>query len=104
MFHHGIGYGDSVEQALYPDQGGLERARAVISEGAALLSAGKYAAYNQHCVDARSDHRDAGQVMRALLGTITPEIIDLIASDAAALYKAADPTWVAGTLVAWHRA
>ena len=104
MFHHGIGYGDSVEQALYPDQGGLERARAVISEGAAMLSAGKYAAYNQHCVDARSDHRDAGQVMRALLGPITPEIIDLIASDAAALYKAADPTWVAGTLVAWHRA
>ena len=32
-----------------------------------------------------------------------PEIVDIIASDAAALYNAPDPTWVAGTLVAWHK-
>jgi hypothetical protein len=103
MFHHGIGYGDTPETALFPDHGGLDRARTVISTGADLLAAGRYAAYNQHCVDARSDHRDAGQVMRAILGPIQPEIIDIVASDAAALYHADDPTWVAGTLVAWRR-
>jgi hypothetical protein len=41
--------------------------------------------------------------MRAVRGPMRPEIIDIIASDAAALYKAPDPTWVAGTLVAWHK-
>ncbi|MFM2032882.1 MAG: hypothetical protein RLZZ297_1647 [Chloroflexota bacterium] len=103
MFHHGIGYGEPVETALYPHAGGLQRAHEVISAGAAMLAAGNYAAYNQHCVDAKSDHRDAGQLMRALLGPLEPDIVDIIASDAAGLYKAADPTWVAGTLVAWHK-
>lgn len=103
MFHHGIGYGTPVEHALFPQLGGLEKAHEVISAGAAMLAAGQYAAYNQHCVDAKSDHRDAGQVMRAILGPMRPEIVEIIASDAAALYKAPDPTWVAGTLVAWHR-
>jgi hypothetical protein len=41
--------------------------------------------------------------MRAILGPIQPQIIDIVASDAAALYHADDPTWVAGTLVAWRR-
>jgi len=103
MFHHGIGYGTPVDQSYVPAQGGLELASRVIMQGAQMLAQADYAGYNQHCVDAKSDHRDAGQVMRAVLGPMRPEIIDIIASDAAALYKAPDPTWVAGTLVAWHK-
>lgn len=103
MFHHGIGYGTPPEQSFAPHQGGLELAHKVISEGAAMLARGDYAGYNQHCVDAKSDHRDAGQVMRSVLGPINPEIVEIIPSDAAALYHAPDPTWVAGALVAWHK-
>jgi hypothetical protein len=103
MFHHGIGYGTPVEQSFFPEKGGLDLARRTIMAGAEMLARGDYAGYNQHCVDAKSDHRDAGQVMRAIRGPMRPEIIDIIASDAAALYNAPDPTWVAGTLVAWHK-
>jgi hypothetical protein len=92
-----------VDQSFFPEKGGLELASRVIMQGAQMLAQGDYAGYNQHCVDAKSDHRDAGQVMRAVRGPMRPEIIDIIASDAAALYKAPDPTWVAGTLVAWHK-
>jgi hypothetical protein len=103
MFHHGIGYGTPPEQSFAPHQGGLELAHRTIMAGADMLARGDYAGYNQHCVDAKSDHRDAGQVMRAVLGPIRPEMVDLIPSDAAALYHAPDPTWVAGALVAWHK-
>ena len=103
MFHHGIGYGTPPEQSFAPHQGGLELAHRTIMAGADMLARGDYAGYNQHCVDAKSDHRDAGQVMRAVLGPICPEMVDLIPSDAAALYHAPDPTWVAGALVAWHK-
>ncbi len=103
MFHHGIGYGTPVDQSYFPAQGGLELASRTIMAGAQMLAQADYAGYNQHCVAAKSDHRDAGQVMRAVCGPMRPEIIDIIASDAAALYKAPDPTWVAGTLVAWHK-
>ena len=103
MFHHGIGYGTPVEQSFFPEKGGLDLARRTIMAGAEMLARGDYAGYTQHCVDAKSDHRDAGQVMRAIRGPMRPEIIDIIASDAAALYNAPDPTWVAGTLVAWHK-
>jgi len=103
MFHHGIGYGTPPEQSFAPHQGGLELAHRTIMAGADMLARGDYAGYNQHCVDAKSDHRDAGQVMRAVLGPIRPQMVDLIPSDAAALYHAPDPTWVAGALVAWHK-
>jgi hypothetical protein len=39
-----------------------------------MLAQGDYAGYNQHCVDAKSDHRDAGQVMRAVRGPMRPKL------------------------------
>ncbi len=100
-FHHGIGYGDAPEDSLHPHEGGLELARLRIQGGIDLIEAGNYWGYNQHCVDAKSDARDAGQVFRFLRGPMKGEIIDLVYSDAAELYKQPAPTWVAGALIEW---
>jgi hypothetical protein len=101
-FHHGIGYGDPPEQALAPHEGGLERARETIEEGIALLGRGDYAGYDRHCVEAKSDARDAGQVFRYLRGELRGEIVDMAYTDAAELYESPDPTWVAAPLVEWR--
>ena len=59
-----------------------------------LLEAGDYWGYNQHCVSAKSDARDAGQVFRYLCGPMKGRILDLTYSDATELYEAEPPTWV----------
>jgi len=102
-FHHGIGYGDSSENALYPEQGGIELAQQTIGEGIELLERGDYWGYNQHCVEAKSDGRDAGQVFRYLRGPLTGEILDIAVTDATELYGADPPTWVAGALIEWKK-
>jgi hypothetical protein len=103
-FHHGIGYDDPPERALAPDDGGLELARVTIESGMELLAQGDYAGYDAHCVAAKSDARDAGVVFRYLRGELRGEILDLAYTDAAELYEAPDPTWVAAPLVEWRRA
>jgi hypothetical protein len=101
-FHHGIGYGDAPGQALAPEAGGLELARRTVEEGIGLLARGDYLGYEQHCVRAKSDGRDAGQVFRYLRGVTRGRILDLAYSDTADLYGQPRPTWVAGALVAWE--
>jgi hypothetical protein len=103
-FHHGLGYGDPPDRALHPHEGGLELARTRIEEGMAILSRGDYWGYNQHCVSAKSDARDAGQVFRYLRGPMHGRILDLAYSDAAELYHQPPPTWVAAPLVEWQLA
>jgi hypothetical protein len=102
-FHHGIGYGDPPERSLAPDEGGLEVARATIEAGIELLGHGDYASYDTHCVEAKSDARDAGQVFRYLRGELRGTILDLAHTDASELYDAPTPTWVAAPLVGWER-
>ncbi|MBD0328561.1 MAG: hypothetical protein ICV64_00425 [Thermoleophilia bacterium] len=102
-FHHGIGYGDPPERSLAPDEGGLELARTTIEEGIALLEAGDYAGYDAHCLEAKSDARDAGVVFRYLRGELRGSILDMVYTNAAGLYEAPDPTWVAAPLVEWRR-
>jgi hypothetical protein len=102
-FHHGLGYGDPPERALHPHEGGLELARQRIEEGMAILGRGDYWGYNQHCVSAKSDARDAGQVFRYLRGPMRGRILDMAYSDAAELYHQPPPTWVAAPLVEWQR-
>jgi hypothetical protein len=102
-FHHGIGYGDPPERALAPHEGGLDLARATIEDGIALLERGDYAGYDRHCVEAKSDARDAGQVFRHLRGELRGEIVDMAYTDAAELYESPDPTWVAAPLVEWRK-
>ncbi len=98
-FHHGIGYGDPPEESLAPADGGLELARQRIEEGLELLRAGDYWGYNQHCVDAKSDARDAGQVLRYLLGPLKGKILDIVSDDMTGPYNTPAPTWVAGALI-----
>jgi hypothetical protein len=101
-FHHGIGYGDAPEDSLYPEEGGLDLARTRIQEGIELLERGDYWGYNQHCVSAKSDARDAGQVFRYLCGPLQGRILDLTCSDASDLYGSPPPTWVAAALIKWE--
>jgi hypothetical protein len=101
-FHHGIGYGDPPERALAPGAGGLDLARRAIEDGIALLGRGDYAGYEQHCVRAKSDGRDAGQVFHYLRGVTRGRILDLVSSDSSGLYGQPVPTWVAGPLVVWE--
>jgi hypothetical protein len=100
-FHHGIGYGTPPDESLPPDESGLALARKRIEEGVDLLARGDYWGYNQHCVSAKSDARDAGQVFRYLRGPLRGRILDLTYTDATELYNAAPPTWVAGALIEW---
>lgn len=101
-FHHGIGYGNTPEESLPPEEGGLELARTRIQEGIELLERGDYWGYNQHCVSAKSDARDAGQVFRYLCGPMKGHILDLTYTDAAELYQSPPPTWVAAALIEWQ--
>jgi hypothetical protein len=101
-FHHGIGYGTPPEETYAPDAKGLAVARASIQEGIDLLAAGDYWGYNQQCVRAKSDARDAGQVFRYLRGPMRGEILDLVYTDSASLYNTPPPTWVAGALIEWR--
>lgn len=98
-FHHGLGYGDPPAKALHPAAGGLDLARQRIEEGLALLKAADYWGYNQHCVTAKSDARDAGQVTRYLLGPLEGHILDLTYSDTTTMYNQPAPTWVATALL-----
>jgi len=99
LCHHGRGYGESAEMALAPAAGGLALARRSIGEGLDLLARGDHAAYQAHCVRTKSDARDVGQVLRALIGPFTWELLDLVADDMTEPYQAPAPTWVAGALV-----
>ncbi len=101
-FHHGIGYGDAPADSYEPQAGGLDLARKTLQEGIDLLEAGDYWGYNQHCVTAKSDARDAGQVFRYLRGPMKGEILDLTYTDASDLYNQPKPTWVATALFDWQ--
>ena len=101
-FHHGLGYGDPPEKSFHPHAGGLELAQRTIESGMEILERGDYWGYNQHCVEAKSDARDAGQVFRYLRGPLRGEILDLTYSDASDLYDQPQPTWVAAALMQWQ--
>jgi hypothetical protein len=102
-FHHGIGYGTPSDEAFDHDAEGLRRAQTVIEEGIHILEKGDYWGYNQHCVSAKSDARDAGQVFRYLRGPLTGRVVDITYTDSSELYKQPPPTWVAAALVEWTK-
>ncbi len=101
-FHHGIGYGDAPAETHDMDAAGLTHARSVLEEGIDLLGTGDYVGYERHCLRAKSDARDAGPVFHALRPHLRGRILELVGSDACALYDAPPPTWVAAALVAWE--
>ena len=103
QFHHGIGYGMSPEDSLPIDAGGLDAARDSMEEGIALVAAGDYRGYDQHCVRAKSDDRDATQLYMLLRGPLRGRLLDIGYSDATDLYDAPPPTWAAGGLIAFEK-
>lgn len=103
-FHHGIGYGTPANEAFEPDKAGLAKAKQRLEEGITLLERGDYWSYNQHCVQVKSDARDAGQVFRYIRGPMTGRVADLTYSDATELYNAPPPTWVASAIFEWQLA
>jgi hypothetical protein len=102
-FHHGIAYGDSPDKAVFFEKGGRELAHQTIQEGLDLLRIGDYWGYNQHCVTAKSDARDAGSVVRYLLGPLEGHILDITYADMTTMYQSPAPSWVTAALIEQRR-
>jgi hypothetical protein len=102
MVHHGAGYGTPIEQQLGREAPGtLAAARAWIEEGLGHLARRDFAGFIDHSNAVRSDFRDGGPVVAALLeGPIEGVVEDLVLVDYAEVLEAAQPTWVAAAL-AW---
>ncbi len=103
QFHHGIAYGTPPEEALEPEPDGLAAARESMEQGIALVDAGDHWGYNQHCVTAKSDDRDAAQLYRYLRGPLQGRLIEIGWSDSTELYGTPAPTWAAGGFIAFER-
>ncbi len=104
--HHGAGYGTPLAEQR-PRSESLGFARASIEEGLALLARRDYGAFLEQCKKARSDFRDAGVVVAALLsreGELEASVLDLDLADYSETLRAPDPggtdeSWVAGALI-----
>lgn len=103
QFHHGIGYGMALAESLDPEDGGLAAARMSMEKGIALIEEGDYWGYNQHCVEAKSDDRDAAQLYRLLRGPLEGRLIEIGWSDSTDLYDQPSPTWAAGGFIMFER-
>jgi len=103
QFHHGIGYGTPPDEALVAEPDGLAAATASMERGIELVGRGDHWGYNQHCVEAKSDDRDAAQLYRLLRGPLEGRLLDIGWSDSTELYDAPAPTWAAGGFVAFDR-
>ena len=99
QFHHGIGYGTPQDEALEPEPAGLAAAWTSMEEGISLLERGDYWGYDQHCVQAKSDDRDVGQLLRHLRGPLRGSLIDIGWSDSTELYGQPAPTWAGGGFI-----
>jgi hypothetical protein len=103
QFHHGIAYGTPEDEALDMEPEGLRAARRSMEAGIGLVDAGDYWGYDQHCVGAKSDDRDAAQLYRFLRGPLEGILLDIGASDSTGLYDAPAPTWAAGGFIEFER-
>jgi hypothetical protein len=74
-----------------------------MEEGIALVRAGDLAGYDQHCVRAKSDDRDATQLYMLLRGPLQGRLLEIGYSDATDLYDAPPPTWAAGGFIAFEK-
>jgi len=102
--HHGIAYGTPEEDALDMEPEGLIAAQRSMEAGIALIDAGDYWGYDQHCVAAKSDDRDAAQLYRFLRGPLEGTLLDIGASDATELYDQPAPSWAAGGFIEFKNA
>ncbi|HEY1691346.1 MAG TPA: hypothetical protein VGG39_04250 [Polyangiaceae bacterium] len=101
--HHGAGYGTPEGKRLREgDDATVAWARTCIDRQLALLAAGDWPAFATLATDIRSDFRDAGPALFAVLGKKSPlrgAILDLRLVDYAEVLGAESPSWVAGPLM-----
>jgi len=99
--HHGAGYGTPPEarRAI----GDVAYARARIEEGFALLARRAYTEFAQHAAATRSDFRDVGPTLAAILdGPIAFDVHAIELVDYATTLGAPAHTWVAAALATLH--
>jgi hypothetical protein len=78
----------------------LAWARASIEAGIGLLARGELAGFLEHAARAKSDFRDPGVVLAALLERpFAADVLALALVEYASVLEASEPTWVAGALV-----
>jgi hypothetical protein len=98
--HHGVGYGtpdDELRAISEPST--IAYARECAAKGFELLAERRYDEFARHAAACRSDFRDNGPVLRAVLSSdLAPEIHGVTLVDYAATLRAPPPTWVAATL------
>ena len=100
MVHHGAGYVTPVEKQVgIACQEAYDYARTQISQQLWHLAEHDFAKFELACTEARSDFRDAGPVVAALLGEpLSTQIHELTLVDYAQALEASQPTWVAAAL------
>jgi hypothetical protein len=98
--HHGVGYGTPPAELRALDAPSTESfARATVEEGLALLARRAYGDFAEHAAKYRSDFRDAGPTLAALLPSpFTFDVRAMTLVDYSTTLGAAAPTWVAGPL------
>jgi hypothetical protein len=98
--HHGVGYGTPTDELRALDDAATEAfARATVIHGLALLARRAYAEFAAHAAQYRSDFRDVGPTLAALLASpFSFDVRALTLVDYSATLNAAPPTWVAGPL------
>jgi hypothetical protein len=100
LVHHGAGYGTPEDELLRPeDASTLAIARQWIDEQFAFLFHREYAGFHAKAESVRSDFRDAGPVIAALLPNAKYSIHNLILVNYADVLHDEAPTWVAAALV-----
>ena len=98
--HHGVGYGTPPDQCLRrQDPKTVTTARQWISEAFGQLSRHDFRQFLENAMRVRSDFRDVGPVLAALLGRgFGSEIVDLTLVDYCDVLERDGPIWVAGAL------
>ncbi|MBI2920968.1 MAG: hypothetical protein HYY18_07775 [Planctomycetes bacterium] len=98
--HYGVGYGTApAELRPLEDPATHLAATASIMEGLDHLAAGRLPEFLRQCESAKSDFRDPGAALSALLGPgLCVRLHDLRLVDYADVLACPRPTWVAGAL------
>jgi len=98
--HHGVGYGTPYDQLRPLDDPSTESfARTVVDHAFTLLARRAYAEFAAHAEVHRSDFRDVGPTLAALLPSpLSFEVRAMTLVDYARTLSAAPPTWVAAPL------
>lgn len=96
--HHGRGYGTAPSECR--DLDARDFARDAIRAQTDALSKRDWALFQRHAQTFRSDFRDVGPTLAAVLGARTTfELLDVALVDYSAVLGAPTPTWVAGALL-----